>query len=274
MTHPTKSLPKHGVTDEDIGAYASAGVVCLRDMFEREWLDYLAPAVDEVMAAPGPHAEDYTRHGPGRFYGDLSVWERHTRFRQFVLHSPAAAIAAGIMRSGKLNFFYDQLLVKEANTREVTPWHQDQPYWAVDGWQVCSIWLPIDAVKRQNSVHFVRGSHRWGESYNPHHFIDDTPYEGTGLPELPDIGAEPEKYEIVAFDLEPGDCLVFHGMIIHGAPGNASKTSRRRAYSTRWTGDDAPYAERPGEVGFPVEPPGLKHGDAMDCEMFPRVWPR
>ena len=39
-----------------------------------------------------------------------------------------------------------------------------------------------------------------------------------------------------------------------------------------WTGDDARYCVRPGEVGFPVSDPGLAHGDVMDCEMFPVIW--
>jgi ectoine hydroxylase-related dioxygenase (phytanoyl-CoA dioxygenase family) len=62
-------------------------------------------------------------------------------------------------------------------------------------------------------------------------------------------------------------------MIVHGAPGN-SGTHRRRALSTRWTGDDARYRTGGGEIGFPVEDPGLRAGDRMTCETFPEVWQR
>ena len=31
-----------------------------------------------------------------------------------------------------------------------------------------------------------------------------------------------EKYELLGWDMEPGDCLVFQAMIVHGAAGNAS----------------------------------------------------
>ena len=65
---------------------------------------------------------------------------------RFALESPAAEIAGRIMQSDKINFFYDQLLVKEPGTHAPTPWHQDQPYWAVSGWQVASLWLPLDPV--------------------------------------------------------------------------------------------------------------------------------
>jgi ectoine hydroxylase-related dioxygenase (phytanoyl-CoA dioxygenase family) len=44
-------------------------------------------------------------------------------------------------------------------TAERTPWHQDQPYWAVTGRQVASIWLPLDPVDRSASIRYVKGSH-------------------------------------------------------------------------------------------------------------------
>jgi ectoine hydroxylase-related dioxygenase (phytanoyl-CoA dioxygenase family) len=231
--------------------------------------------VDEAVANPGPHGEVYTKAGePGRFFGDLDLWQRLPRFRRYVFESPAAAIAAAVMRSQSVNLFYDQLLVKEPRTRERTPWHQDQPYWAVDGRQVCTVWLPLDPVARASGVEYVAGSHRWGRAFNPRHFRDHSPYAGTGLEELPDIEAQRDEYEILAWDVEPGDCIAFQAMVVHGAAGNASAARRRRALATRWTGDDARYAVRSGEVAIPTSDPGLADGDPLDCALFPRVWPR
>jgi ectoine hydroxylase-related dioxygenase (phytanoyl-CoA dioxygenase family) len=267
--------PLREISEDEIRAYERDGAVCLRGLFPAEWLDFMADAVTDAIAKPGPHAEDYTRQGdPGRFFGDLDLWQRLPQFRRYVLESPAAPIAACVMRSERVNFFYDQLLVKEPGTRERTPWHQDQPYWAVEGRQVCTVWLPLDPVSRECGVEYVAGSHRWGRAFNPRHFRDHSPYRGTGLEELPDIEAEREKHEILAWDVEPGDCIAFQAMVVHGAPGNASGERRRRALATRWTGDDARYALRPGEVAIPTSDPGLAHGARMDCALFPRVWPR
>jgi ectoine hydroxylase-related dioxygenase (phytanoyl-CoA dioxygenase family) len=274
MTTPLPSNPARGVAAAEKEAYARDGVVCLHGMFDLGWIDYLREAVDAVLAAPGAHAEEYGAAGAkGRFFGDLDLWKRLPAFRAYALHSPAAAIAGEVMGSGKINIFYDQLLVKEPQTQERTPWHQDQPYWAVDGWQVCSVWLPLDIVPKETCVEFVRGSHRWGP-HCPHHFVDGSSYRDTGLPELPDIASDRASYDIVSWALEPGDCLVFQAMIVHGAPGNASTQHRRRALSTRWTGDDARYVKRQGEVAIPLSDPGLLPGAAMDSEAFPVVWRR
>lgn len=263
--------PLSAITEVDRAAYARDGIVCLRRQFDADWIAHLADWVERAMAVPGPSGEDYARSSDnGRFFGDLDLARRLEGFDHFLRESPAAEIAGRIMGARKANFFYDQLLVKEPGTGERTPWHQDQPYWAVAGRQVCSIWLPLDPVARETCVEYVAGSHDWPE-FSPYHFVDGTPYAGSGLPPLPDIEAERAHHRIVTFALEPGDCLVFQAMIVHGAPGNSSR-HRRRALATRWTGDDARYCLRPGEVAIPTRDPGLEHGDPMDCADFPVVW--
>ncbi len=261
------------VPESEIAAYESDGVTCLRGVIDTRWIDVLRIATDKAMAAPGPNAEVYGDTEKSGFFGDLDAWTRTPGFRSFVLDSPAAEMAAVVMRSSRATFLYDQLLVKEPGSQEQTPWHQDQPYWAVKGRQVCSIWVPMDPLNERSSLEYVRGSHRWGE-FNPQNFVDHTPYEGTGLPELPDIEAARETYDIMRFAMEPGDCLIFHAMIVHGAPGNASMKHRRRGYSTRWLGDDARFCERSGEVAIPSFPTEFKDGDEYSGEMFPTVYPR
>lgn len=259
------------VPTADCETYERDGVVCLRGLFSPAWLSFLAAAIDEAMAHPGPHAEEYSPAGSaGRFFGDLELFHRLPKFRRFALESPAARIAAQVMRATRVNFFYDQVLVKEPGTSERTPWHQDQPYWAVSGRQLCSVWLTLDPVPEAVSVEYVRGSHLWPE-FSPYHFADGSPYADTGLPPLPDIDARRGEYSIARFAMQPGDCLVFQAMIVHGAPGNSGR-HRRRALSTRWAGDDARYCVRRGEVAIPTAAPGLAHGARLDSERFPLAW--
>ncbi len=67
----------------------------------------------------------------------------------------------------KVWFFYDQLLVKEPNTAEPTPWHQDGPYWPLRGEQVMSIWVPFDHATRETGVvTYVKGSHPFSNQHD------------------------------------------------------------------------------------------------------------
>ena len=251
--------------------YERDGVVCLRQQFSQPWLDLLAGAVEAAMSDPGPNAEEYTAVGSaGRFFGDLELAFQRPDFYRFAMESPAAEIAGRIMGASQIRFFYDQLLVKEPGTTDRTPWHQDQPYWAISGDQICTVWLPVDPVPRENGVEFVCGSHRWPQ-FSPYHFTDQSLYANTGLPPLPDIDAERDRHPIVRFAMEPGDCLVFQAMIVHGAPGNTGQY-RRRALATRWAGDDIRYCHRPGEVAIPTDHPVLADGAMLSGERFPLAW--
>ena len=70
--------------------------------------------------------------------------------------------------------------------------------------------------------------------------------------------------------MSPGDAVVFNFSTVHGAPENNSK-NRRRAFSVRFTGDDATYIKRKGEMSPPFPNLKLKNGDILDCETFPVV---
>lgn len=265
------------ITEEDVEAFQRDGVICLREVFGQHWLNRVAAGIDRNIAEPSPCAKFYTSQGnPGFFFGDYCNWMRIPEYGKFVLHSPAAAIAGRLMRSREVRIFHDHVLVKEPGTVEQTPWHHDQPYYCVDGQQVCSVWFPVDPVPREVGLEFVAGSHCWGQYFMPRRFIDHRNYDYApgAYPSVPDIDADREKYGIVSWDLEPGDCVVFHALTLHGAPGNP--THRRRALSTRWLGDDAVYAKRPGTTSppFPEVEGKLRPGDPMDHELFPVVWRR
>ncbi len=272
-------MPQSGSTSQLTGAVARAyeadGAICLRGVFESKWLELLRDGVEAALRSPGPHAEDYTPAGSqGRFFGDIGLWKRFAPFKEFAMRSPAALVAASLMGASRINLIYDQLLVKEPRTQERTPWHQDQPYWALDGNQMCSIWLPLDPVDDATCLRFVAGSHKWPQVYNPLHFKDGSGYSDTGLPQLPRIDESGETMRLLHWELEPGDCLVFSGRTVHGGPGNMNDASRRRALSTRWAGDDVRYVRRQGEVAIPTEDPGLAYGARLAGREFPLVWTR
>ncbi len=267
--------PLTPITEDDLGAYGRDGAVALRRVFDADWIDLLARGVARNMAEPGPYFRRYTEAGePGLFIGDYCNWQRIEEYRRFAFDSPAPGLGARLMGSAKVNLFHEHVLVKEAATANRTPWHHDQPYWTVDGEQVCSIWVPLDPVPRATCVEFVAGSHRWGTWYTPKSFYDLSDRDGEEFETVPDIDAHRDDYEILAWDLKPGDCIAFHALVVHGAPGNASKVNRRRALSLRLTGDDARFARRDGYMSPPFPEVTLAPGDPMDCETFPRVWPR
>ncbi|MDH3375866.1 MAG: phytanoyl-CoA dioxygenase family protein [Gammaproteobacteria bacterium] len=264
------------ISDALVDEFERNGAVCLRGLFAQHWLDSLAVGVDKNFADPGPDHTMYTKTGePGGFYDDYCNWQRIDEYQEFVMHSPAAEIAARLMRSTTARIYHEHVLVKEPGTREVTPWHHDLSYYGVDGDQLCSIWLPLDVVPKSACPEFVAGSHADGRRYYPRLFINHENYSDgvEGFEMIPDIDTHRDDYDILSWDLEAGDCIVFHMRTIHGAPATAGLKSRRRGFSTRWLGDDARFAVRPWQTSPPYREVDLKPGDAMDHPSFPVVWP-
>lgn len=267
-----QSKPKRPVTDAERAEFWENGVVCLRDMFDAAWVARMQNAVDLAVANPGPMHLKLGQGLAGKFHGDSFVWTWHDDFRAFVFESPAAHIAQQVLGAQeRVTLFFDTLLVKEPGSEAETPWHHDQPYWPVDGTQVCTVWTPFDpVVTTTGAVEYLVGSHRWGKRFQPQSFTGDNRY-GNTLDPLPDIEAERGEHEFVIYETKPGDCLVHHGLTLHRAPGNDSTEIRRRALATRFCGDDVTYKPE-GSFQPLIREPDLAPGAPLECDLFPRVW--
>jgi ectoine hydroxylase-related dioxygenase (phytanoyl-CoA dioxygenase family) len=259
------------VSEADVERFQADGAVLLRGLFG-DWITPLREGVGRVMKNPSRLERSYyPDDGSAAFFQDFCNWQRIEEFRAFVFESPAAAAAARLMRSSSARFFHDHVLVKQPGTSAVTPWHQDQPYYPVDGRQNVSFWIPLDSVARDTVMECVAGSHRWGKGYRPTRF-DGTPlYPDDGFERIPDIEAQRASLRILGWDVQPGDAIAFSFMTVHGAPANRARGTRR-AFSSRWLGDDARYAERTGTTSPPFPDLGLRHGDPLEAAQFPLVY--
>ena len=120
----------------------------------------------------------------------------------------------------------------------------------------------------------VRQGLRKGALYYPRLFIDHQNYADVaeGFDAVPDIDNNRDDYRILSWDLNLGDCIVFHMRTLHGAPATVGIKTRRRGFSTRWLGDDARFAVRPWKTSPPYHEVDLKPGDRMEHASFPVAW--
>ena len=132
------------------------------------------------------------------------------------------------------------------------------------------MWLALDPVRAESgAVEYVKGSHKWGTNYRPATFSGSHEYS-KDLPEMLDIEDMRDELEFIQFEMEPGDCTVHQGLIVHGASGNHSSTNRRRAYVSRWAGDDVVFDLRDGIQEMPPMP-DIPNGSPIDSELWPRI---
>ena len=258
-----------------VDAFQNDGVIILRGVGSEFWIEELRAGINVNMTTPCPYTRNYTKEGErGFFFGDYCNWQLIPHYKSFLFETPAANIAAQLMGASKVNFFHEHILVKEPCTEAITPWHHDQPYYCVNGFDTCSLWIPLDSISRDTCVQFISGSHRWGRWFTPTKFVG-TQFEKKDeeFEEIPDFDSQLSNYDVLSWDLTPGDCIAFNFLTVHAAPGNSSRTSRWRAFAARFTGDDVRYLRRKGEMSPPFPDLALEEGGPIDCSNFPKIFP-
>lgn len=258
------------ITDAQIDAFQRDGAVMVKGLFA-DWVETIAGGIARNMSEPGEYASE-NAVTQGRFFDDYCNWTRIPEFRDVVENSPAAELAARAMRSETAQFFHDHVLVKEPGTPKPTPWHQDAPYYFVEGRQTVSLWIPIDPVE-QASLRFIAGSHLWDRMVRPVSWADDSDFydDKQEWTPVPDPDANPDDLTVLEWPMQPGDAVLFDFRTAHGARGNEALT-RRRALSLRWVGDDARYVMRPGRTSPPFPGHAMEEGQPLRKDWFPVIY--
>jgi ectoine hydroxylase-related dioxygenase (phytanoyl-CoA dioxygenase family) len=210
------------------------------------------------------------------------------------LHCPALAgvletgriaeLAARLMQTPSAQLILEQTFYKQAGFINPTPWHQDTPFLRVRGDAMARVWLSCDASPRALTVQVVRGSHRWNVVFNaapPQTDRVETTGEGRefsfagigddSLPTAPDVARFRDSFDILSWDVEAGDAVVFNGNVLHGAQGAQHHPRPRRAFTTMWGGPDLRYHRPRGhatptlaEIRGRSVPHGARLGDFED----------
>jgi len=252
-----------------VADYARDGAVLIKGLFA-PFLGQLREGVERNMAEPGPYAAENLKPGDtGRFFDDYCNWTRIPEFAAVVMDPRIAGVAAALMQSRSIQLFHDHVLVKEPGTSAATPWHQDSPYYFVEGRQNLSFWVPLDPVS-DATLRCVAGSHLWDRPVLPTRWVSEQSFYPDAEHYRPVPDPDADGMHILEWPMEPGDAIAFHFSTLHGARGNVG-AFRRRAFSVRYLGDDARFAERPGRTSPPFPGHGMVNGQRLREDWFPLV---
>ncbi len=258
------------VTPEVQAEFEANGVVKLEGVIGTEWINRFLADAERQLDQDGVWVTDTNKGAStNRLFTTRYRWETNALVNEFIHKSPIASLAGQLVGSPTMRFYFDHLLIKEPRTQNPTPWHQDIGYWPFLGHQIVSAWVPMTAAKvSDSSLEFVKGSHAWNAYYAPESFDGKTgwaeEFKGEKMPDIQAVreqalnngsneAAENEavsdgterKYDIIGFDVEPGDAIFFSAWTIHWSPGNEGD-HRRVAFSTRWLGQDTTWFPHQG----------------------------
>ena len=261
---------KKYLSSEEIDSYKNQGAIVIKNVFS-PWIDLLRTGFEKVLKEPGPHARENVKNQEGRFFEDYCNWQRITEFKKFADESLAAQIVAEATGSKSIQLFHEHIFVKDPGTVKKTPWHQDMPYYCVDGNDTGSFWIPLDPITKDNSLQILLGSHKLPKLVRPTKWSNNQPWysNDNNFMDMPDITTMGKN--ILKPEMSLGDAILFNFKVLHSSPGN-SENIPRKAFSMRFIGDDVKYVDRGGETSPPFKNIDLKIGSKMREDWFPVVW--
>jgi ectoine hydroxylase-related dioxygenase (phytanoyl-CoA dioxygenase family) len=265
--------PLNPVTAQHIEDYRRDGVVCLRQMFDAEWIEQLKAGARDVIADPTAHGQTGPSHGAMTSVSFL--WRKPGPFRDFVMNSPVGEVVGRVIEADTIQIFHDHLFHKPALSPSIMQWHADH-LWPFTGTMIPNIWIAVSPVNEENGrIEFVAGYHKFcretGSRFGP---------AGDGTFRFPDFQAERDNpdfpFKVVTWDLEPGDAVLFHVDIPHYSKGNNSAHQDRTGLAVRTIGDDSYWCPRPGLTPIAgLDVLGQTEGEhPAPCDELPVIWQR
>lgn len=241
---PLNTRPLRKVSQEDIDTYKRDGAVCLRKVFDPEWMEMLAPYAKRIIV----DKEDFglLPTTPRRYMA-----RKIEEFRRFAFESPVGEACGKALESDEVRFYFDEIFAKPPQSDQQTKWHCDRMGWPVTGEMLPSLWIPLTRITKANSMEVIAGSHRddtkyWLFSANARRMI--RPKDRVLHPDGQALRGDP-RVDFISWDMEPGDMLIIHPWCLHYSCGNPTD-SWRLAVSLRVMGDDIRWDPRPDANNF------------------------
>lgn len=297
----TTAPPLRCITEDEITAFNRDGAVLLKNVLSQQWTDVLEEGLE------------YTRLHPDGMSAGIDMPLRIDQFpashspelKHLLDASPIAELVGAIMKA-PVRFYMDQMFYKPAGMITPSAWHQDTCYYNVQGQQLIRAWVCADPAPPEVSLEVLRGSHLWNITYRPPVGLDPaTDPEGAaalnkkfadgqvlmgrnahetwtyfdsfldpGLPELPPVERYRDSFDILGWDYNPGDVILFHGNIVHSARGGVMLPHPRRSHASLWAGPDVCYLRRRSQaIPDPIALYDYTPLDGQSLSDFPEVFP-
>lgn len=237
------------VTSEQRATFKKDGVVKLPGVIDTGLLAELNACFEKAVDDPGSVVFG-SSEGDTFTFVDYDNSKNRELYEQIISRSPFGQIAASLWDSEFVGFLCEEVFWKKGKTTR-TFWHQDTSYlpWAGDHW--ANFWIPLTAHPAGYGIQVIRGSHQ-GIMYDGTTFTSEDPTDplwgsAGNFPRLPDISAElqanPDSWDVVSFDVEPGDVVALHPHALHAGGAPDEHLPERRTFVFRFFGDKAYYSE-------------------------------
>jgi len=266
----------------ELDNFKNNGAVLLKKRFNQHWIQVLSDGIKNAKNDPSPRFVNHTKDEklPG-YYEDFWTWDLHKEFKDFVFNSPTAKIGAELLEAKRINLVMDNWFFRERGSKSSPPFHHDISYFDFEG-SMCVLWIPLESVKKEDGIAWVKGSHLWNRlflrtRFNDGHQIDGEAgiVNGKKYELTPKILENKGDYEFLQWDLEVGDCIYFDIRTLHGGLNTVTPNKDVHRYTLRMAKENSKIIYRGDwarEERAIMEANGYKNGDDLSGKMFPTLF--
>ncbi|WP_440931199.1 phytanoyl-CoA dioxygenase family protein [Candidatus Pelagibacter sp.] len=265
-----------------IDEYNQNGAVLIKGKFDHYWINKLKEGFKKAKSNPSPRFVNHTKDKSSpSYYEDFWTWDLIPEFKDFVFNSPTSKIASELLEAKEINLVMDNWFYREAGSKSKPPFHHDISYFDFEG-SMCVLWLPLEPVKKEEGIAWVKGSHLWNKlflrtRFNDGHTVDGEAgiVNGKKYEVTPDILKNKNDYEFLEWDLEVGDCVYFDIRTLHGGLHESTPNSDIHRFTLRMAKEQSKIEYRGDwarDERAIMEQNGYKNGDDLAGKMFPTLF--
>ncbi len=248
----------YSLTDEQISGFRQDGYIKLKHVLSPGALWTLRREIMSLFEAAR------TRLG-SQFSSLEMMWLGSRLVREFVMCPRLARLAQELLGVGSVRLYHDNGLAKQPGCGR-TPWHYDAHHFPIATSNVCTVWVPLQAVPMEmGPLGFARGMDLYKLVEDVPFNKFDTSYDRRIIERFRTNGVSVDE---TPFEL--GEVSFHHNFNFHTAGSNQT-TVPRVVLATTYFEDGARVIDAPHMVNGDWRKfmPGVEPGQVIDSEYNP-----
>lgn len=231
--------------------------------------DVLSPGLLTLMRTELTTLLDAKSDQMGSRFGSLEMmWPDNDIIRALVFSKRLARMAAELLGVGRIRLYHDNALSKQPGCGR-TPWHYDAHHFPIATPNVCTVWIPLQAIPlNMGPLGFANGMNLIEMVADIPFNKFDTSYDARIIERFRE-----RKVRINNTPFDLGEISFHHNFNFHTAGGNLT-TTPRMVLATTYFGDGAKVIDAPHMVNGDWQRfmPGLNPGELIDTPNNPILY--
>ena len=225
--YDSKSRPKYvqnidAISQEDINFFHSHGYLAIRELFDCKTISKAKSEIQRLISGEVKEFNgiQYEQSNPAKEQLKsvrklMGFVDHSTHLSKMAKETDLINLVGRLIDDSNPLLFQDMALLKGPHGRE-KPWHQDAAYFDLSiNVTIIGVWIALDtATKANGCLHVLPKTHKSGPA--DHFHIRDWQLCDTSIQTALDV----------AIPLDPGGCLLWHGLLHHGSPKNDTGATR------------------------------------------------